>query len=237
MRFASHCLSRLAPRAGLCSGLLPRLLPCLLASLLWLGLAPAAPAATPAGEAEPLDQVIVPQVLRQPVALPRIPSRDFEVNLMLGTYATQNFGASLVKGLRLGYHLNEDFFAEASYGSTRVSDANYRQVLPGGLLAGGEAGLSYTQLSLGWNVLPGEVFVGSQRALASAVYLIGGLGSTRFDSQRLQTAHAGLGLRVLLGRGFAVRVDMRDHLYELDLLGRRQSTHNLELGSSLSYLF
>jgi len=38
-----------------------------------------------------------------------------------------------VLGLRLGYHITEDFFVEGSYASTKVSDAAFRQVLPGGV--------------------------------------------------------------------------------------------------------
>ena len=43
--------------------------------------------------------------------------------------------------------------------------------------------------------------------------------------------------KVYLRDWLALRVDMRDHIYSLDLLGKRESTQNLELSTGLSYLF
>ncbi len=183
------------------------------------------------------EQVIVPQVERRDVKLPRFPSKDFEIGLFTGTYATQNFGASSVSGLRLGYHITEDFFAEAAYAQTKVSDESFRQILPGGIFPTGKDTLKYYNLSAGYNVLPGEVFLGGNRAKATAAYLIGGVGSTSFNGQKRQTLNFGLGLRLLLADRWAVQVDMRDHIFSLDLLGKRQSTQNLELTGGLTYFF
>ena len=187
---------------------------------------------TPANE-----QVIVPEVDRREVKLPRFPSKDFEVGLFGGTYATQNFGTSFVGGLRLGYHITEDFFVEGVYAQTKVSDESFRQVLPGGVFPNRTETLSYYNLSAGYNLLPGEVFLGSKRAKATAVYLIGGIGSTKFNQQRNQTFNYGLGMRLLLADRWAVQVDMRDHVLSLDLLGRRDTTHNLELTAGLTFFF
>ena len=116
---------------------------------------------------------------------------------LVGTYATQNFGASLVGGVRLGYHLSEDFFVEGVYGRTKVSDETFRQILPGGIFPQQEEKLTYYNVSVGYNVLPGEVFFGSKYAKASSLYLIGGVGSTKFADQRQQTFNVGFGFRVL----------------------------------------
>lgn len=180
---------------------------------------------------------VVPQVQRRILTLPRFPSNDWELGVFGGLYGTQNFGSSGVGGLRLGYHVTEDVFVEAAYGQTRVSDEVFRQVLPGGVFASRSETLSYYSLSAGYNLLPGEVFVGRNRALASQVYLIGGVGSTRFVEQTRQSFNFGVGLRVFLNPRFALRVDMRDHLYPLDILGRNESTQNLEFTGGLSVLF
>ncbi len=183
------------------------------------------------------EQVIVPQVERREVPLPRFPSKDFEIGLFTGIYEVQNFGASSVSGVRLGYHITEDFFAQFAYAQTKVSDETYRQILPGGIFPTGKDTLKYYNLSAGYNVLPGEVFLGSKRAKATAVYLIGGVGSTSFNAQKRQTFNVGLGMRLLLADRWALQVDMRDHIFSLDLLGKRQSTQNLELTGGLSYFF
>ncbi len=193
--------------------------------------------ASAADQAPADDQVVVPQVDRRDIQPPRFPSNDFEIGAFVGTYATQNFGSSVVGGVRLGYHVTEDFFVEGVYAQTKVSDEAFRQVLPGGVFPTQKVTLSYYNLSVGYNVLPGEVFIGGKRARPATFYLIGGVGSTRFDQQRRPTFNLGVGYRVFLADWAALQVDMRDHIYSLDLLGKRQSTQNLEWTGGLTVFF
>lgn len=198
----------------------------------------AAPQQQPSNE-----QVIQPHVERRPVKLPKHPSKDFEIGLYGGTYATQNFGTSLVAGVRLGYHISEDIFVQAVYAQTKVSDENYRQILPNGVFARPEETLKYYNLSAGYNLLPGEVFWGRNTAFASALYVMAGVGNTNFVSsdkinrRNRQTINYGAGLRVLFLDRFSAQIDMRQHLYTLDVLGRNESTKNLEWTGGLSFYF
>jgi outer membrane beta-barrel protein len=183
------------------------------------------------------DQVVVPQVDRRDIQLPRFPSNDFSIGAFVGSYATQNFGTSLVGGLRAGYAITEDFFVEGVYALTKVSDEMFRQVLPGGIFPSPSQTLSYYNFSAGYNVLPGEVFIGGKRAKPAAFYLIGGVGSTNFAEQRRPTFNFGVGYRVFLTDWAALQIDMRDHIFSLDLLGTRQSTQNLEFTGGLTVYF
>jgi outer membrane beta-barrel protein len=181
--------------------------------------------------------VIEPAVPRRDVRAPKIPNRDFIGGAFVGTYSMESFGANLVYGARLGYHVTEDFFVEGLYGTTKVSDETFRQILPGGVFPKDEEKLDYYNLSVGYNLLPGEVFFGSRFARASALYLIAGIGSTKFLEQTKQTINVGLGLRVFLKDWAALQVDFRDHMYSLDLLGERRSTHNVELSAGATFFF
>jgi outer membrane beta-barrel protein len=184
------------------------------------------------------EQVVVPQVERRDLKLPQFPSKDFEVGAFAGVYSTENFGANAVYGLRLGYHITEDFFVQANLAQTKVSDEAFRQLLPGGgIFAQPSEKLTYYNLSAGWNVLPGEVFIGSNRAKATAVYLLAGVGSTKLAERRRQTMNFGLGLRLLLADRAGIHLEMRDHVFSIDLLGPRQTTHNLELTAGLAWYF
>jgi outer membrane beta-barrel protein len=209
-----------------------RTLTALLLSTIALTALPALSQTRPADEPP-----IVPEVERRELRLPRFPSRDFEVGAFVGTYATENFGASAVYGLRVGYHLTEDWFFEGTFGSTQVSDASFRQILPGGIFTSEKERLSYYSVSAGYNLLPGEVFLGSKQARATAIYLVGGVGSTDFAGQKRQTFHVGFGWRILLGDRGALRVDLRDHIFSLDLLGQNQSTQNLEASIGFGFHF
>lgn len=200
--------------------------------------AAAAQTAPPAPPVPPRDEpVVVPQVQRRDVNKPRYPSRDIEVAAFAGVYNTQGFGSHGVGGLKLGYHVSEDFFVQAALGQSKVSDELFRQVLPGGIFAGDKQSLQYYNLSLGYNLMPGEVFFGKNTAKASAIYLIAGVGSTRIARQRQQTINFGLGLRLMLSDRFSLQMDMRDHTFPLDLLGKRTQNHNFELSTGASFYF
>lgn len=193
--------------------------------------------AADAPAADTADQVIVPGVERRDVHKPKYPSNDFEIGLFGGTYSAQNFGTSGVYGVRLGYDITEDFFVEATYGRTKVSDKAFRQILPGGIFTAEQEKLKYYDLSLGWNFLPGEIFIGKNWAKASTMYAIGGLGNTSFDSQRMQTWNFGVGAKLFLADWVALRADVRDHIFTLDLLGKRSTTQNPELTLGFAFFF
>jgi outer membrane beta-barrel protein len=185
------------------------------------------------------EQVVVPQVERRDVKLPKFPSKDFEVGAFAGVYSTQDFGAHSVVGLRLGYHITEDFFVQANLAKTKASDEAYRPLLGniGGIFPQQEEDLTYYNLSAGWNILPGEGFIGSNRAKATAIYLLGGVGSTKLVERRRQTLNFGLGMRMLVADRAGIHVEMRDHVFKLDLLGPNKSTHNLELTGGFAWYF
>ncbi|CAD5374969.1 conserved exported hypothetical protein [Rubrivivax sp. A210] len=216
------------------------LIPVALAALALAAASVQAQDARPAGattNTTATEQVIVPQVERRQVKRPRYASSDFGVGLYVGTYATENFGSSRVAGLRLAYHITEDYFVDVTYGRSRISDENFRQVLPGGIFVNRNEALSYLGLSAGWNLLPGEVFLGRFGARATQGYLIGGIGSTNFAGLKRQSFHLGFGLRLMVNDHFAVQADVRDHFYTLDLLGRNQRTQNPELTLGLTVFF
>jgi len=190
-------------------------------------------AATPAA-APP---VVEPQVARRDLKLPSYPSRDIEFGLFAGTYSTQNFGTSGVSGVRLGYHITEDFFVTGQYGSTKVSDDSFRQILPGGIFVNRTETLKYYTLAMGYNLLPGEVFFGGGTAKLSQGYVLAGAGTTDFAGQRKQTIDLGFGLRLLWNQRFAMQAEVRDHMFSLDLLGRRETTHNPEITFGLTVIF
>lgn len=184
------------------------------------------------------EQVVVPQVDRRDVKLPKFPSKDFEVGAFAGVYSTENFGANPVYGLRLGYHITEDFFVQANLAQTKVSDEAFRQLLPGGgIFPEEEQKLTYYNLSAGWNILPGEGFLGANRAKATAVYLLAGIGSTKLVERRRQTMNFGVGMRMLLADRAGIHLELRDHVFSTDLLGPRQTTHNVELTGGFAWYF
>ncbi|MCH9693405.1 MAG: outer membrane beta-barrel domain-containing protein [Gammaproteobacteria bacterium] len=183
----------------------------------------------PPPSAEPPGQVVDPQVERREIKEPAIDREDFEVGGYVGVMGIEDFGSNVVYGARLAYHVTEGFFVEGTAGTSEGGLTSF-EVLSGGarLITDSQRQLTYFNLNLGYNILPGEAFIGEGRAYNQNLYLIAGLGSTRFAGDDRFTVNFGVGYRFLLTDSVALHLDFRDHLFDIDLLGEEKTAHNLE---------
>ena len=183
----------------------------------------------PPPSAEPPGQVVDPEVARREIKEPAIDREDFEIGGFVGIMGIEDFGSDISYGVRLAYHITEGFFVEATVGQSEGGLTSF-EVLSGGarLITDSERTLTYYNLNLGYNILPGEVFIGEGRAYNTNLYLIAGLGSTTFAGDDRFTVNVGAGYRFLLTDAIALHIDFRDHLFDIDLLGEEKTAHNLE---------
>ena len=183
----------------------------------------------PPPTAEPPGQVVNPQVKRREIKEPAIDREDFEIGGYVGIMSIEDFGSDMSYGLRLAYHMTEGFFIEGAVGQSEGGLTSF-ETLSGGarLITDDERTLTYYNLSLGYNILPGEVFLGEGRAYNTNLYLIAGLGSTRFAGDDRFTVNVGAGYRFLLTDAIALHLDFRDHLFDIDIIGEEKKAHNLE---------
>ena len=187
------------------------------------------PEEAPPPSAEPPGQVVDPDVARREIKEPSIDREDFEIGGFVGIMGIEDFGSDISYGLRLAYHITEGFFVEATVGQSEGGLTSF-EVLSGGarLITDDERTLTYYNLNLGYNILPGEVFIGEGRAYNTNLYLIAGLGSTTFAGDDRFTVNVGAGYRFLLTDSVALHIGFRDHLFDIDLLGEEKTAHNLE---------
>jgi outer membrane beta-barrel protein len=183
----------------------------------------------PPPSAEPPGQVIDPEVARREIKEPAIDREDFEIGAYVGIMGIEDFGSNVSYGVRLAYHVTEGFFVEGTVGQSEGGLTSF-EVLSGGarLITDSERTMTYYNLNLGYNILPGEVFIGEGRAYNTNLYLIAGLGSTRFAGDDRFSVNVGAGYRFLLSDAVALHLDFRDHLFDIDLLGEEKTAHNLE---------
>ena len=181
----------------------------------------------PPPTSEPPGQVIDPEVERREIKEPAIDREDFEVGAFAGIMNIEDFGSDAVYGIRFAYHVTEGFFVEGTIGQSEASLTSF-ELLSGGARLFEDRTLTYYNLNLGYNVLPGEVFIGEGRAYNTNFYLIAGLGSTNFADDDRFTVNFGAGFRFLMTDSIAFHVDFRDHLFDIDILGKEKTTHNLE---------
>jgi outer membrane beta-barrel protein len=183
-------------------------------------------------------QVVEPAVKRREVEPAAIDTENFEAGLFVGTISIEDFGSSVVYGARGAYHFTEDLFAEASIGTSKAGKTSYEDLSGAAeLLTDSERQYTYYDLAIGWNALPGEVFFGGKRAMPSAVYFTLGAGSTNFAGDDHFTVAVGSGFRLLVNDWVALHLDVRDHMFNSDLLGKDKLTQNLQVGLSLTAFF
>lgn len=182
--------------------------------------------------------VIEPEVERRAIKIPQIDSQDFELGAFVGILSIEDFGTSSVVGARLDYHVTESFFLQGSVGRSKGGLTSVE--LGGGalrLLSDKDRYYTYYALNVGWDALPGEIFIGKGLAYNSAFYLTVGIGGTKFAGDTRFTANAGMGYRILFTRFLAAHFDFRDHIFDIDLLGEKKVSHNLEGSLGLSFFF
>ena len=198
---------------------------------------PAGEAAAQASEGE--ESILVePQIERSEFDESMIESDDFEIALYTGYLAVEDFNTDFVTGIKLGYHVTEDFFVQASYGFGSVGETSFERLSGGApLLSDSEREIEYYLVTLGFNLFPGEAFITDSTTFNTVFYLSGGMGNTTFAGDDRFTIAYAVGFRTLFADGFSVDVEMRDLIFEQDIFGTEEMTNNLEFNVGLNLFF
>jgi outer membrane beta-barrel protein len=193
-------------------------------------------------EAEDTDstppRVIDPNVARRKIKVPKIDNENWEVGAGLGFLSVEDFGTNSAYAAQLTFHVTEDFFFRADLGQTTAGRTSF-ETLGGNieLLTGDERRFTYYSLSLGYNFLPGEVFLGRNLAMNSGFYVLGGIGSVKFAGDDRLTINFGAGYRVLPTDWLAIHLGVQDRVFDSDLLGETKVTNNIEMLLSATVFF
>jgi outer membrane beta-barrel protein len=207
-----------------------------LAAALALAALPAA--ADPKPEELDLEPLVVREVERHPVKIDRIDTENFELGVAAGLLSVEDFGTNMTTSIRGAYHVTEAFFIEGQYGRTTLGETSFERLSGGAqLLTDDERKMRYYNVSVGYNLFPGESFIGRGWAFKGGLYLIGGVGSTRFADDERFTINAGLGYRLVATDWLAFHLTVRDHMFDSDLLGNKTTYHNIEFTGGLSVFF
>ena len=184
------------------------------------------------------EPIIKPQEERVEFDESKINVDDFEIGVYYGILNIEDFGSDAVMGAKIAYHLTEDFFFEASYGMSKAGETSYEKLSGAAkLLTDEQRDFIYYNLSVGYNLLPGESYFSETRTFDTALYLIAGLGNTEFADDEFFTFSYGIGYRLLLNDWVAVHAVFKDHMFDIDLLGEDKTTHNAEMTLGMSLFF
>lgn len=183
------------------------------------------------------DVLIDPDIERRDIEEFDIDSENIEVGLFAGVISIEDFSSSPTAGARLTYHVNENLFIEASYAQATAGETSF-EILSGGLpfLTDKQRDYTYYDISAAYNI-NGEVFFTDNWVFNTDFFIIAGAGTTDFGGEERFTANAGAGYRILVTDYLSVRFDVRDYVFNSDIIGEEKSVHNLTLTFSLSVFF
>lgn len=183
-------------------------------------------------------RVIEPEVARREIKVAKIDVDNIELGGNYGVLSIEDFGSNSTWGVTAAYHVTEDFFFQGSFGRSEAGKTSY-ETLGGNvqLLTPAERRFTYYSLSLGYNLLPGEVYIGKSVAMNSALYLVGGIGSTKFAGDQRFSLNFGAGYRLLPTDWMAIHIDVQDRVFRSDLLGREKLVNNLSASIGLTVFF
>ncbi len=166
----------------------------------------------------------------------RVDREFLELGFFAGLLSIQDFSSEPILGLHVSVYGSEDFFLQFDYASADSSPSSFERNR-GLLISTGDRRYEYYDLLVGCNVYSGEVFPRSSTASLSNLYMVAGIGNTKFGGEEKFTYILGVGFKVEVFSEWYWSVDLRNHFYKTSLIQENETTHNVEFSSGLSYVF
>lgn len=176
-----------------------------------------------------LEKIITPDLERRTIKESDLDTENFELGLYYGLLSIEDFGTNEVSGVTFAYHITERFFTEAAFGISKLQKTSF-EILSQGLelLTDEQRDLSYYNLALGYNVLPGQVYVTKNFHFDTNIYFLAGAGNTHFADKNYFTYNFGAGLKFYSTDWLSIDLSLREYSFTHDLFGKDKDTNNLE---------
>jgi outer membrane beta-barrel protein len=173
----------------------------------------------------------------------RADERDFvkqgrhELTLFGGYYVSDLLDGTYVVGAMYTYHLTEDVGVEASFGFSQIRSSVAKRleqdrnvtILPK------EDNVYLVFTDLVWSPIHGKMRLFADSIVHFDLHASVGVGIIDNSTSFGAAGQFGLGGKILLGKSWGLRLDVRDHLYRQQILAVRQYVQDfsLTLGVSL----
>lgn len=178
------------------------------------------------------------EIERRNVLEDMLDSENFEVGIQLGLISIEDFESNLWVSGHFAYHINEYFYAKALYGYSKAGETSFEKLVnvpP--LLTDEQRKLKYYGLNIGYNLMPGEVFLSKDIALNSMFSIELGGGSTEFAGNNQFTVNFTANYRLFLTDWLTWDIGMSDYIFDTSITGENKTTHNLNLTTGIAFYF
>jgi outer membrane beta-barrel protein len=159
-----------------------------------------------------------------------------ELTVQTGYYVSDLLDGTFVLGAAYTYHLTEDVAVEASFAWSQVRSSVAKRleqdrsvtVLP----PEDRVFLVFTDLV--WSPIHGKLRMFADTVLHFDIYGAAGVGVIDNATSFGAAGQFGIGSRLLLGRSWAIRLDVRDQVYKQQILAVSQYVNDLSLTVGVS---
>ena len=190
--------------------------------------------------AECVDQELAEKAAFKRERRTRVP-RDFvkaqrhEISASGGYFVSDLFAATYVVGGSYTYHMTEDTAVEASGWFTHTAAGIVRDVEDGRAttLRDDYAPQTFFASTLLWYPFHGKLQLGGA-VVHFDFHLDAGVGVVSSQTSRGVTGVGGIGFKLYAGKAVAIRFDLRDLVYQQELLEQRFLVNDLALTAGLS---
>jgi len=165
-------------------------------------------------------------------------NENFELGVQFGIMSIEDFETNPWVSIHFAYHITEFFYAKARYAKSEGGETSFEKLVnvpP--LLTDEERELSYYGLTIGYNLMPGEVFLGRDFALNSVFSIELGGGTTEFAGDENFTVNLSANYRVFLTDWLTWDIGMSDYIFDTNITGENKTSHNLNFTTGFAYYF
>lgn len=165
-------------------------------------------------------------------------NENFELGVQLGVMSIEDFETNAWVSAHFAYHITEFFYAKARYGQSEAGQTSFEKLVnvpP--LLTDEQRKLRYYGLSIGYNLMPGEVFLGRDFALNSIFSIELGGGTTEFAGDEKFTVNLSANYRVFLTDWLTWDIGMSDYIFDTTITGESKTSHNLNFTTGFAFYF
>lgn len=165
-------------------------------------------------------------------------NENFELGVQIGVISIEDFETNSWLSAHFAYHITEYFYAKARYGTSEAGETSFEKLVNAPpLLTEEERELTYYGLNIGYNLMPGEVFLGRDFALNSVFSFELGGGTTDFAGDEKFTVNFSVNQRVYVNDWLTWDIGMSDYIFDTNITGENKTTHNLNFTTGFAFYF
>ena len=172
------------------------------------------------------------------ITLDKLDDENFSIGVQAGFLSIEDFGSDTWYQANLSYHLNEFFYFKANYAQAEAGLTSFEKLANvSQLLDDEQRKLKYYGLNVGYNLMPGEVFITPELAFNSAFSFELGGGNVQFAGQDQFALAIASQFRVFLTDWLAWDISMQNLIFDTQITGVNKTTHNLSFNTGFSIYF